>query len=156
MALKKNSPYKVFFDKAILNMIENGELYLYKQQNSELKIDCNVPPEEGYPFDFRKTASLFTILFFCAILSILSLCYEFFKRPKIIANSLCEEKMNLLTNLLNSQIFDMVEKFKNTDIQVLKTVYDVSSTTGNENCKRISGWPRKNSRKIPELNPISN
>ena len=76
MALKKNSPYKEFFAKEIQKMQCNGVWHLYKQRNSKLKIDCNAPTEEGHPFDFLKTGSIFMILFFGAILSILFSFYE--------------------------------------------------------------------------------
>ena len=62
IALKKNSPYKIFFNKGIQNMKANGEMHLYKRQNSEYTNDCSVSPEEGIPFDFLKTASIFIIL----------------------------------------------------------------------------------------------
>ena len=88
MALKKNSPYKIFFDWGIQNIISNGELDLYKQRNSNLKIGCNVSPEEGNSLDFRKTASIFIMLSFGALLSILFIFYESLKKPKNIVNSL--------------------------------------------------------------------
>ena len=63
MTLKKNSPYKIFFNKGIQNMIDNGELQLYKQRNTELAIiDCNLLPEEGVSLGFHKMAFIFTIL----------------------------------------------------------------------------------------------
>ena len=83
MALKKNSPYKIFFNKGIQNMIDNGELQLYKQRNSKLTIiDCNLLPEGGVSLGFHKMVSIFTILLFGTVLSALSLFYECFRRPK--------------------------------------------------------------------------
>ena len=79
MALKKNSPYKSFFAKGIQNMIYNGVWFLYKHRNSESMIDCNEPPQDGHPFHFLKIASIFIILFFGALLSILFLFYEHIK-----------------------------------------------------------------------------
>ena len=121
MALKKNSPYKYFFNKLILKMIYNGELYLFKQRNSELKNECNLPSEEGKPLNFFKTASIFATLCFGVLISTLFLLYESYQRPKKISNSLSEEKMNLYFN----HIHPMAEKFEKTDIQELKRICHV-------------------------------
>lgn len=79
MALKKNSPYKKFFAKEIQNMIYNGVWNHYKERNSESVTDCNKPPEDGHPFHLFKIASIFIILFFGALSSILFLLYEYIK-----------------------------------------------------------------------------
>ena len=134
IALKKNSPYKIFFNKGIQNMKANGEMHLYKRQNSEYTNDCSVSPEEGIPFDFLKTASIFIILSFGALLSILFLFYESFIKPKTFVNSLSEEKRNLLSKQMSA----MVEKFENTDIENLRKICKVLDstfciTTTNEN-----------------------
>ena len=134
MALKKNSPYKYFFNKLILKMIYNGELYLFKQRNSELKTECNLPSEEGKPLNFFKTASIFATLCFGVLLSTLFLLCESYQRPKKISYSLSEEKMNLLSRQMSA----MVEKFENTDIENLRKICKVLDstfciTTENEN-----------------------
>ena len=148
MALKKNSPYKIFFDWGIQNMISNGELHLYKQRNSKLKIGCNISPEEGNPLDFLKTASIFIMLSFGALLSILFVFYESFKKQKNIANSLSEEKRNLL----NKQISAMVEIFENTDIQSLRKICEVLDSTF---CSKRISTHIKIPEKNPELYPIN-
>ena len=125
MALKKNSPYKKFFDKGIQNMVDNGQLKLYKQRNTELTIDCKKPPDEGNPFDFLKTASIFIILSFGVLLSTLFLLYECLKRPKNFVNSLSEEKITLFY----SQFTAMFEKFEITDIQALRIICQDSDSS---------------------------
>ena len=119
--MKKNSPYRIFFNKGILDLIGNGALQLYKQRNSEMTIDCNISPEEGESSDFFKTASIFLILFIGAILSIFFLSYESFKKPEDITNSLSEEKMNLYYN----QIYIMAKNFENTDVQDLREICQI-------------------------------
>ena len=118
MALKKNSPYKKFFDKGIQNMIDNGQLQLYSQRNTELTIDCNKTPDEGNPFNFLKTASIFIILSFGVILSTLFLLFECLKRPKNCVNSLSEENITLFYRQFSS----MVEKFEITNIQAFRII----------------------------------
>ena len=126
MAMKKNSPYKIFFDWGIQNMRGNGELHLYEQRNSNFTIDCNVYPEERDPSDFLKTASIFIMLLFGALLSILFLFHERFKKSKSKSSTAkelkhTEEKMNLYYN----QICIMAKNFENTDIQALRKICQV-------------------------------
>ena len=82
MALKKNSPYTMFFNKAIQSMKDNGQLSLYKQRNSKSTTSCDLPNEEGNQLGFLKTITIFAILSFGALLSIFYLLYECFKKPQ--------------------------------------------------------------------------
>ena len=152
MALKKNSPYKIFFNKGIQNMIDNGELQLYKQRNSKLTIiDCNLLPEGGVSLGFHKMASIFTILLFGTILGALFLFYECFRKPKKIANSFSKEKMHLLYN----EFAALIDNFKKTNIQELRKKCQVPDSrfcesSGSKNCKTISIYTRI-PKQIPEL-----
>ena len=90
MALKMNSPYTMFFNKAIGSMRDNGQLILYKQRNSKFTTICNLPQEEGNQLGFLKTITIFAILSFGALLSIFYLLYECVRKPKNIVNSLSQ------------------------------------------------------------------
>ena len=129
MALKKNSPYTMFFNKAIQSLKEKGKLSLYKQRHSKFTTSCDQPNEEGNQLGFLKTITIFAILSFGALLSIFYLLYECFRKPKNIVNSLSQEKINILF----SQIPVMIEKFQN-----LRRIYQVpdprfNGISGNEN-----------------------
>ena len=123
MGLKKNSTYTMFFKSGLLSIHANGALDLfYKQKHSYFRNNCNQLSGQGNSLGFHKMASLFAILFFGIMISILILVYECFKTPKKIlnTNTLSEEKLELL----NKKVDVMVEKFL-LDIQDLKSICQV-------------------------------
>ena len=90
-------------------MIAVGSLDYYKKRHSEISYNCNV--NEISPLGFLKLASVFTILLFGILISIILLFYELFKSPKEIeTDTLSEEELELMLHL--------VEKFqKTTNVQ---------------------------------------
>ena len=151
MALKKNSPYKIFFNKGIQNMIDNGELHRYKQRNLLTIVDCNLLPDGGVSLGFHKMAFIFTILLVGTMISSLFLFYEFLRKPQRIVYSFSKEKLILLYN----EVAAMIENFQKTNIQDLRKKCLVPDSrfcesSGIRRSKRISVKARIPKR-IPEL-----
>ena len=100
-------------------MIVTGTLDHYKKRHSEISDNCSV--NEISPLGFLKLASIFTMLLFGILISIILLFYELFKTPKEIeTDTLSEEELELM--------FHLVEKFQKTtnDKQKMHTISDIT------------------------------
>ena len=82
--MRKNSPFTKFFNKKILQILENGQLDLYRFRNSQINTQCNPPKERGDALGFSKLISLFA-MFICGICLSLIMCFfECAKKSKRI------------------------------------------------------------------------
>ena len=102
--MKKKSPYTIFLKHVIYNLEENGLLDLYKQRHLKTNLDCKPHIKQENPLGFSKLSSLFLMLFLGVILSFFISIYEYYKQPKVVTNSLSQEKMeyqNSIRNLIN-------------------------------------------------------
>ena len=82
--MRKNSPFTKFFNKKILQILENGQLDLYRFRNSQVNTQCNPPKERGDALGFSKLISLFA-MFICGICLSLIMCFfECAKKSKRI------------------------------------------------------------------------
>ena len=90
------------------------QAYLY------LRFDkCNELPDQGSPLGYNKIASVFIILLFGALLSIIVLIYEFLKFPKKKNNDLFVSKEK--RKLLDAQICVMLEKFHKENVHEFRS-----------------------------------
>ena len=104
-------------------MIAVGSLDYYKKRHSEISYNCNV--NEISPLGFLKLASVFTILLFGILISIILLFYELFKSPKEIeTDTLSEEELELMLhlvekfqkmNVISGRTYKIVKKQKSQD-----------------------------------------
>ena len=84
--MRRNSPFTKFFNKKILQILENGQLDLYRFRNSQVNTQCNPPKERGDALGFSKLISLFA-MFICGICLSLIMCFfECAKKSKRIDN----------------------------------------------------------------------
>ena len=84
--MRRNSPFTKFFNKKILQILENGQLDLYRFRNSQVNTQCNPPKERGDALGFSKLISLFA-MFICGIcLSLIMCVFECAKKSKRIDN----------------------------------------------------------------------
>ena len=84
--MRRNSPFTKFFNKKILQILENGQLDLYRFRNSQVNTQCNPPKERGDALGFSKLISLFA-MFICGIcLSLIMCLFECAKKSKRIDN----------------------------------------------------------------------
>ena len=99
--MRRNSPFTKFFNKKILQILENGQLDLYRFRNSQVNTQCNPPKERGDALGFSKLISLFA-MFICGICLSLIMCFfECAKKSKRIDNQGGNENTTdeLLTNI---------------------------------------------------------
>ena len=99
--MRRNSPFTKFFNKKILQILENGQLDLYRFRNSQANTQCNPPKERGDALGFSKLISLFA-MFICGIcLSLIMYFFECAKKSKRINNQGGNENTTdeLLTNI---------------------------------------------------------
>ena len=123
MALKKNSPYTKFFKKRVREIIENGQRDIYRKRNLETLENCNPNLGKGTPLGFNKILSIFVILSFGIIISILILFYECIKKPRKNRHPTSAEKWEILHS-----IFEKL--YKIDDIQDLHKInYSLNMTT---------------------------
>ena len=102
--MRKNSPFTKFFNKKILQILENGQLDLYRFRNSQINTQCNPPKERGDALGFSKLISLFA-MFICGICLSLIMCFfECAKKSKRIDN----QEIENTTNELLTKIEDLI------------------------------------------------
>ena len=102
--MRKNSPFTKFFNKKILQILENGQLDLYRFRNSQVNTQCNPPKERGDALGFSKLISLFA-MFICGICLSLIMCFfECAKKSKRIDN----QEIENTTNELLTKIEDLI------------------------------------------------
>ena len=102
--MRKNSPFTKFFNKKILQILENGQLDLYRFRNSQVNTQCNPPKEKGDALGFSKLISLFA-MFICGICLSLIMCFfECAKKSKRIDN----QEIENTTNELLTKIEDLI------------------------------------------------
>ena len=122
--MRRNSPFTKFFNKKILQILENGQLDLYRFRNSQVNTQCNPPKERGDALGFSKLISLFA-MFICGIcLSLIMCLFECAKKSKRIDNQGGNENTTdeLLTNIedliaLLMQIHGRIHKQRFDDIK---------------------------------------
>ena len=103
--MRRNSPFTKFFNKKILQILENGQLDLYRFRNSQVNTQCNPPKERGDALGFSKLISLFA-MFICGICLSLIMCFfECAKKSKRIDNQ--EGNVNTTDELL-TKIEDLI------------------------------------------------
>ena len=105
VGMRRNSPFTKFFNKKILQILENGQLDLYRFRNSQVNTQCNPPKERGDALGFSKLISLFA-MFICGIcLSLIMCLFECAKKSKIIDNQVGIENT---TDELLTKIEDLI------------------------------------------------
>ena len=75
-ALQKNSPYKIFMNKAFLKMDVSGQLHRMSQKWKINEPNCQPLIRKGNPLNFEKLVSLFLILVIGVICSLIVMIYE--------------------------------------------------------------------------------
>ena len=78
--MKKNSPYTKFFKQAIHDILENGQIDIYKKRHTNDISTCKTN-RKAKSLGFTKLASLFLILICGLILSILIYIFEYCNQP---------------------------------------------------------------------------
>ena len=84
IGMKKNSHYTKFFEHAIDDLKENGQLHIYEQRHSNDNQDlkCKNKITEGTSLDFHKLISIFLIYISGTLFGLLILILEYLFRPK--------------------------------------------------------------------------
>lgn len=72
--MPKESPYKMFFDTEIIKMKDDGRLH--KFTNIHLNRNQECPEEFAVPLGHERTISIFVIITFGGLISILALVFE--------------------------------------------------------------------------------
>ena len=91
--LPKNSPYKIFMNKAFLEMDVSGQLHRMSQKWKIYEPNCQPLIRKGNPLSFEKLVSLFLILvigIFCSLIVIIYEKCSFSKKEK--ANLISERE----------------------------------------------------------------
>ena len=142
IALKKNSMYSIFFKKQIHEMISNGQIDLYRKRHFNLNNICRKEQEIVDPLGFPKLASIFSILPFGILISVILLFYEHFKKPKKIA----------VANTLSEKEMEMVEKFRREVIKRRKGCMEFGNySVIRKHISTISKIPRRIQKSIPKI-----
>ena len=112
----KDSPYKIFFDNAIIKMKDDGRLH--KFTNIHLNRNQLCPKEVTVPLGYEKTISIFVIITFGGFISISTMVIEtilnFVKKHKtsnqITVQNAVEYKEGIDLKVLFQQISECIEK----------------------------------------------
>ena len=118
IGLKKNSPYGKFFKHAIYDLIEKA---IFKERNSikgSLLLQSESELENENQLGYSKLASLFAILLFGLIASILISLLEciFCKKPKEL--SLMERRKKINIDRFINQLSDLTNYLENDDLKL--------------------------------------
>ena len=84
IGMKKNSHYTKFFEHAIDDLKENGQLHIYEQRhsNGNQELKCKNKITEGKSLGFHKLISIFLLYISGTLFGFLILILEYLFRPK--------------------------------------------------------------------------
>ena len=122
-ALKKDSPYQIFMNKAIKKLQESRQLYKIRKKWASPKPDC-FANQEVHPLGFEKIVSLLIIICMGIPLSMILLFYEkltFCKRNIQPQNVLNKE----FNQFKMKEIKMLLAKKRRTDIRILSLLEDL-------------------------------
>ena len=105
--MTKNSPYKKFIDKAILNMLENGKLRNILQRWKIEEPDCSPLIRTGKPLNFKKLISIFFIIGSGVLLAMIVLLFEKFQHNVLKKNNVRDDLISE-KDFVNLKIEEMV------------------------------------------------
>ena len=80
IGLVKNSPYKIFMDRVLIKLSENGQTYKTMEEWQVKEPDCKPLTNTGNPLTLEKLISLFMIVCSGILLALTVMIFELFSK----------------------------------------------------------------------------